>query len=94
MKDTIQVEIISPTQAKELNLLGEKPEKFGRTFTANSLMAFNEYLQSWKESEANRRVFEIENNKQLLTNPPQPFYKIGSIHTAEIIEGTNKCIII
>ncbi len=90
--NTIQVEIISPTEAKELNKY-EKP--------IEPLNEQNcEQYSLWQLEQYNRRVFKIVksfivrnyelggDNKWEL-----PEYEIGSIHTAEIDNENLTCVI-
>ena len=99
----IQVEIISPTQAKELHRWGENPIKHYRVIGKIKYMNERINLGLWEFLEQNRRVFEIEDCKSgcdkygLLSECSGGNKRckvIGSIHTAEVIEGTNKCIIV
>jgi hypothetical protein len=107
MKDTIQVEIISPTLCKELNPLGKLPPVYypsqGEDWDYFEEGKIRADFKDWQTAESQRRVFEIEDcksscDKYGLLSECSGGHKrckiIGSIHTAEIIEGTNKCIIV
>jgi hypothetical protein len=66
MKDTIQVEIISQTQAKECNKIGYLPPVYypsnGETWDTDEEAIIHAEYEAWIEVESNRRVFDIDFN--------------------------------
>jgi hypothetical protein len=108
MNEKIQVEIISPTQAKEVNPYKKPKEKVNEDNV--------DYYALWQQAQYGLRTFYIkqyytcqslaegmskcDGQCEHCTEYYAPLdkehndFKVGSIHTAEIIEGTNKCIII
>ena len=83
----IKVEIISPTEAKELNPLGS---------VNGCINVFVTYAM-WQEAEQKRRVFKIVNSGELFQfgfDTTEGLYvEYDSIHIAEIDSENLNCVI-
>jgi len=91
----IQVEILPDGMAIEVNELGDEP--IYKDYTFLNYEQFEEHHNIWQLAESQRRVFKIVGcacECGCSSNLSSPCSVIDSIHTAEIIEGTNKCIIV
>ena len=87
-----QVEIISATECKSCNPLGQR-HSYEYYFQQEIRESQERLFYQWQQAENDRKVYLIKNNKQLLSDPPQPYYQIGSIHEAEVNEESLTAII-
>lgn len=88
MKDTVEVIINEGGfTCTTTNAFGEKPKNCQECSCGlNEPYPCEEWV-IWKQAENDRITYEIKNYIALLSDPPQHYYKPGTIHQARIENG-------